>query len=60
MGQRDLSDFNKEFESYEYCVPPGVLLPQIQIEKRFHKELGLNEDQIDDLFDVISMEFPDL
>lgn len=23
-------------------------------------ELGLNEDQIDDLFDVISMEFPDL
>tara|TARA_E500000331_G_C16972993_1_gene590132 strand:+ start:315 stop:650 length:336 start_codon:yes stop_codon:yes gene_type:complete len=23
-------------------------------------ELGLNEDQVDDLFDVISMEFPDL
>lgn len=43
MGQRDLNDFNKEFESYEYCVPPGVLLPQIQIEKRFYKELGVKE-----------------
>ena len=28
--------------------------------ENMRNELGLNEDQIDDLFDVISMEFPDL
>ena len=28
--------------------------------EKMTNDLGLNEDQIDDLFDVISMEFPDL
>ena len=44
MGHRDLKDFEAEFGSYEHCVPPGVLLPQIQIEKKYYKELNLKED----------------
>lgn len=34
-----MSDFTKSFSSYEGCVPPGVLLPQIQIDSKYYKEV---------------------
>jgi DNA-directed DNA polymerase III PolC len=35
-------NFLKDFSSYEDCSPPGVLLPNISIEKRYYSELGVS------------------
>ena len=36
--------FFTDFEDYEDCAPPGVLLPEISIESRYYKDLGLKDD----------------
>ena len=39
MGHRDLNTFTEGFGSYDNCVPVGVLLPQIQIDPKYHKDV---------------------
>ena len=34
-------NFYDQFEEYDQCAPPGVLLPKINIELRYYKELGI-------------------
>ena len=34
-------NFYEQFEEYDQCAPPGVLLPKINIEPRYYKELGI-------------------
>ena len=36
--------FYKKFERYDECAPAGVLLPKINIESRYYKELGLRKN----------------
>jgi len=36
--------FKKDFKPYDNCVPPGVLLPGIEIEKSEYKTLGIKEN----------------
>ena len=38
-----MSDFISDFEDYEGCVPPGVRLPEINIEKKYYVSLGVEE-----------------
>jgi DNA polymerase-3 subunit alpha len=38
-----MSDFYKNFSTYENCVPPGVRLPEIKIESKYYKSLNLDE-----------------
>ena len=38
-----MSNFTKDFIEYENCVPPGVRLPKIKIEKKYYKSLGVKE-----------------
>ena len=39
-----MSSFYSNFTSYDNCVPPGVRLPQIDIESKYYKSLSLKED----------------
>lgn len=39
-----MKDFFNKFTEYKECVPPGVRLPQIKIEKKYYKLLSLEED----------------
>ncbi len=39
-----MSNFTKDFIEYENCVPPGVRLPKIKIEKKYYKSLRVKED----------------
>ena len=39
-----MSDFLEGFSSYDGCVPPGVLLPEIEIEQRYYELLGVSDD----------------
>jgi len=36
--------FYDQFEAYDQCAPAGVLLPKINIEDRYYKELGIPSD----------------
>ena len=36
--------FTKDFTKYEDVCPPGVRLPQIDIEQKYYDELGLSSD----------------
>ena len=38
-----MKSFLNQFSEYTNCVPPGVRLPEIKIEKRFYKSLGLDK-----------------
>jgi DNA polymerase-3 subunit alpha len=42
MGGRDIM-FIDQFTRYDKCAPAGVLLPKIKIDKKFYKQLNLNE-----------------
>ena len=44
MGGTGMSDFSKGLVDYKEAVPAGVLLPEIQIEKRFYKKLNVSSD----------------
>ena len=45
MASRDIKkSFLEQFSSYEGCIPPGVRLPEINIESKYYKNLDLNED----------------
>ena len=33
-----------KFKPYENCMPPGVLLPEIKIESKHYKDLGISKD----------------
>ena len=37
--------FYDDFEAYDQCAPAGVLLPKINIEDRYYKELGIPSQQ---------------
>ena len=37
-------NFTEDFKPYAGCVPPGVLLPKIKIDKRHYLTLGVSED----------------
>ena len=37
-------NFLEQFKSYDNCVPPGVLLPNIEIEKKHYQKLSIPED----------------
>lgn len=37
-----MKSFYSKFTKYENCIPPGVRLPEINIEEKFYKELGLD------------------
>ena len=37
-----MSNFISDFKPYKDCVPPGVLLPNIDIEEKYYKSLGVN------------------
>lgn len=37
-------DFLDQFEEYENYAPPGVLLPKIDIEDKYYKDLGVGSD----------------
>jgi DNA polymerase-3 subunit alpha len=37
-------NFLEQFKSYDNCVPPGVLLPNIDIEKKHYQKLSIPED----------------
>ena len=37
-------NFTDQFIQYDQCAPPGVLLPNIDIEPRYYQELGLSQD----------------
>ena len=39
-----MKDFYSNFTSYKNCVPPGVRLPEIDIEKKYYKQLSLKEN----------------
>ena len=39
-----MSDFFEDFSDYDGCVPPGVELPEIEIDSRHYRSLGLTED----------------
>ena len=39
-----MSDFLKDFKTYDDCVPPGVRLPKIDIEERHYRSLGVSND----------------
>jgi len=39
-----MNNFTSNFTEYKNCVPPGVRLPQIKIEKKYYKSLSLDED----------------
>tara|TARA_B100001093_G_C26860383_1_gene1029900 strand:+ start:12502 stop:15111 length:2610 start_codon:yes stop_codon:yes gene_type:complete len=39
-----MSDFLKEFSNYQDCVPPGVLLPEIDIDQRHYDDLDVSSD----------------
>jgi DNA polymerase III alpha subunit len=43
MANRDL-DFYSQFNSYDGCVKPGVRLPEINIESKYYKELGIDKN----------------
>jgi hypothetical protein len=43
MANRDL-DFYSYFDSYDGCVKPGVRLPEINIESKYYKELGIDKN----------------
>ena len=34
-----MQDFLNNFSEYKNCVPPGVRLPQIEIESKYYKSL---------------------
>ena len=36
--------FENDFESYQNCVPPGVLLPEIKIPQSEYKKLNIKDD----------------
>ncbi len=36
--------FVDQFSQYDECAPPGVLLPNIQIEPKYYEELGISSD----------------
>jgi DNA polymerase-3 subunit alpha len=36
-------NFFKDFKNYKGCVPAGVLLPEITIDKKYYKTLGIDE-----------------
>ncbi|MDA1237334.1 MAG: DNA polymerase III subunit alpha [Proteobacteria bacterium] len=38
-----MKSFIEDFKAYNNCVPPGVRLPEIKIEKRHYKELSTKE-----------------
>ena len=38
-----MSNFFDNFTDYDDACPPGVRLPEIKIESRFYKELGVEE-----------------
>ena len=44
MGNRNMSNFTENFTSYEDCAPPGVRLPNIQIEKKYYEMLEASPD----------------
>lgn len=37
-------NFTDQFTQYDQCAPPGVLLPNIDIEPRYYQELGLSQN----------------
>ena len=37
-----MQDFFNNFSEYKNCVPPGVRLPQIEIESKYYKSLKLD------------------
>ena len=39
-----MSDFLKQFNKYDECSPPGVRLPQINVEEKYYKELSISTD----------------
>lgn len=39
-----MQDFFNNFSEYKNCVPPGVRLPQIEIESKYYKSLNLDSD----------------
>ena len=39
-----MSEFTKQFTSYEDCIPPGVRLPNIKIENKYYKMLDASPD----------------
>ncbi len=42
MASRNMSFINT-FEKYSDCTPPGVRLPEMKIESKFYKDLGVEE-----------------
>ena len=43
MNQINTPNFLSKFQDYGQCMPPGVLLPQIEIEKKYYSRLGVDE-----------------
>jgi DNA polymerase-3 subunit alpha len=39
MGNRSMSSFTQQFTEYKDCCPPGVRLPEIQIEQKYYDML---------------------
>lgn len=58
-GDKRIRDFVFEHSSFSQNKKKKIEKLKAKGDETLN-ELGLNEDQIDDLFDVISMEFPDL
>ena len=44
MGNSNIKDFISGFEDYSDSVVAGVLLPEINIDSRFYKKLGITEE----------------
>ena len=40
MANRGLKKFINQFDSYDGCIPPGVRLPEIIIDKKYYKKIG--------------------
>ena len=45
MSQLKDKDFLDLFSDYEDCFPPGVRLPNIDIDKKYYNELKENFDE---------------
>jgi DNA-directed DNA polymerase III PolC len=44
MDEITQADFLSRFSAYDDCIPPGVLLPEIKVDPKYYKSLGIDSN----------------